>query len=165
MRPTAPAGRYAAAEAGFRHAAATLSAAGYQADLVVRLGGGCAANSYGQVQAFFSGHPCEWLARAYLRVRQGSTGVALVAISWVQMPSTAQAATYKRLVDAAGTGNVTELSRVAGPDRDVTYTGLYYLSGQSGPAVWNVQAQPAGAGNAAAVRAVLGDCRQDGTPP
>jgi hypothetical protein len=159
-RPTAPGGPYADAEAGFRRAVTRLAAAGYQADLTTRLGGGCAASSYGQVQAFFRGHPCQWLARAYVTVRKGDTGIALVAISWVQMPSAGQAAAYKRLVDAAGTGNITELSRLTGPDRSVTFTGLYYLSGQSGAAVWNVQAQPPRPGNAAALRAVLDDCRQ-----
>jgi hypothetical protein len=158
-----PAAQYAQAEAGFQRAQAALRAAGYQGALSERLGGDCATSSYGQVHGFFRAHPCRWLARAYLAVSQpgpGGTAMALVAISWVDMPTAQLAGQYKRLVDTGGTGNVTELSRDTGPYQDVSFSGAFYQSGSTGTAVWNVQAQPVQPIAVPAVQAILRASRQ-----
>ncbi len=155
---SAPPSQYARPEAGFRNTQAALRAAGYQGALSERLGGDCATYSYGQVQGFFRANPCQWLARAYLAVSRGGPGgpgVVLVAISWADMPSARLAGEYKRLVDAGGTGNITELSRDTGSYQNVSFSGAFYLSGITGTAVWNVQAQPVQPVPVAAVQAIL----------
>lgn len=121
---------------------ATLSANGYGGTLNLRFDQSCAKNSYGQVHEFFISDSCNWLARAALTVNFSGHPVALVAISWVDMPNAAQANQYKHQVDAPGTGDVTELTRIEGPYKTVRYSGKYYVSGQYGTAVWNAEVQP-----------------------
>lgn len=143
------------AKAGFGRAEASLLAKGYRVDLEERSETDCAAHSYGQVEAFFRSHPCTWVARAYLAVRDKAQGLVLVAISWVDMSSASSAASFKHLVDGSGTGNVTELSRDIGPYRNVAYTGQFYASGMVGTSVWNAQAQPVNPTLAAIVNQIL----------
>jgi hypothetical protein len=74
----------------------------------------CVGHSYGQVKNFFQQHPCSALYRAYFEVQDRQGDTVLVAVSWVRMPDGSSASALKHLVDAPGTGNVTELSREEG---------------------------------------------------
>ncbi len=104
----------------------------------------CAAHSYGEVQAFLRHQPCAALFRALIEVRDNRRNVVLVAIAWVEMPAPSEARQLKELVDADGTGNVTELSREHWRYRHVRFTGEYYESVRDDTTVVNVQAQPVG---------------------
>jgi hypothetical protein len=86
--------------------------------------------------------------------------LALVATSWVDMPTLSLAMDYKHLVDVSGTGNITELSREVGPYRNVKFSGNYYLSGMTGTAVWNVQVQPIVPTPVKVLKTILDDSRQ-----
>jgi hypothetical protein len=109
-------------------------------------GATCAEHAYGQVQAFFARHPCTDLYRAQLELKDREGDTVLVAISWVKMPDEPSARAYKTLVDAPGTGNITELSREGGRYRTVRYTGLHYHPGGHGTIVSNTQAEPVARG-------------------
>lgn len=111
----------------------------------------CAADSYGRVQQFFRQHPCAGLHRALFEVRDKGGDVVLVAVAWVAMPDADRAADLKDLVDAPGTGNVTELSREWGRYQEVRFTGDFYDSELDGTVVVNAQAQPVARGPAGAV--------------
>jgi hypothetical protein len=143
--------------AAVKRTRAVLVAAGYTADLTMRTGTGCAAHSYGRMREFFQSNPCQWLARAYLRVGYSEF---LVAVSWVGMPDVASADHYRSLVDTPGSGNVTELSRETTLYRKITYAGGPHMSGTNGTAVWNVQVKPVFPRPEAEVRRILLDSRQ-----
>lgn len=148
-------------QASLKQATVALSASGYGGYfLVPEFDSNCASHAYGQVQNFFRSNPCRWLARTYIIVREHNQGLALVAISWVDMPTLPLAMEYKRMVDAPGTGNITELSRESGPYRNVIFNGNDYLSGIIGTAVWNIQVQPIGPAPADVLKKVLNDSRQ-----
>jgi len=104
----------------------------------------CAEHSYGRVQAFFREHPCTALSRALFEARDSRRNVVLVAVAWVEMPDAGRARALRALLDGAGTGNVTELSRQRGRYRDVRFTGDFYASRRDGSTVVNAQAQPVG---------------------
>jgi hypothetical protein len=149
------------AQVGFKGVESALFAAGYNnIDYAIDFGGNCEAHSYGLVKSFFKAHPCRWLTRAYLAIHDGSESEAIIAISWVGMPSVASAEAYKKLVDEGGTGNVTELSREVGPYRAVKFDGEFYASGEEGSSVWNVQVQPVGLLPSAVADNLLNDSRQ-----
>lgn len=114
---------------------AVLLASGCRVDLNVRFDKNCAANSYGLVHNFFISDPCKWLARASLTLHGKLYNAILIAVSWVGMRNIASAEKYKHLVGAAGTGNVTELTRVSGPYRNIRFSGEI-----TGTTVWNAQA-------------------------
>jgi hypothetical protein len=145
----------------FKRTENVLMAAGYKNfDYAGEYGAGCASHSYGAVKGFFKAHPCNWVTRAYLAVHEGNLGEVLVAISWVAMPNASLGNRYKSLVDAKGTGNITEFSRDNGPYKTIKYDGLYYESGRVGSMVWNVQVQPVGAIPTAVVSGILGSSKQ-----
>ncbi len=81
-----------------------------------------------------------------LEVRDKPGDVVLVAIAWVTMPTTAEAAELQRLMDQHGSGNITELSRQSGRYRTVRFTGDFHASNREGPVVVNAQAQPVARG-------------------
>ena len=147
-------------QASFNRTAAALTANGYGGYLVPSFDNNCVTHSYGKVQSFFQLHPCRWLARAYAVIREYKQDPMLVAISWVDMPTSSLAEQYKSLVDKPGTGNITELSRETGPYQKVVFNGNYYLSGVIGTAVWNVQVQPIGSVPVNVIDKVLNDSRQ-----
>lgn len=62
------------------------------------------------------------------------------------MPDPDQGGELRLLMDADGTGNVTELSRENGGQR---FSGDYYRSALEDPTVVNVQAEPVGRAAAA----------------
>lgn len=132
----------------------------YDVRSAAKFGGSCQAHSYGAVRSFFKAHPCRWLARAYLALRTVGGSAILVALSWVGMPDVAQAEAYKRLVDAPGTGNITELSRDIGPYRGIRFNGLFFASGRGGKAVWDAEVQPINGLRAAVAERVLRMSRQ-----
>jgi hypothetical protein len=109
-------------------------------------GATCAEHAYGQVETFFQRQPCTDLYRAQLELKDQKGDTVLIAISWVEMPDEASAQAYKKLVDAPGTGNITELSREGGRYRTVRYTGLHYRPGGHGTIVSNAQAEPVARG-------------------
>ncbi|CAO5258325.1 Secreted protein [Frankia sp. AgKG'84/4] len=102
----------------------------------------CADHSYGTVLEFFREHPCAALYRAQFQGQDKKGDVVLIAVSWVRMADQETAAVYKKMVDAYGTGNVTELSREGGKYRTVRYTARNYASGRRGNIVVNAQAEP-----------------------
>jgi len=116
----------------------------YQIDFYTDLNTDCVAHSYGKVQNFFTSDDCVYLIRASGEFRNQSRNVILASFSWVEMPTTDEATRLLKLVDAAGTGNVTELSRETGRHRSVRYTGQSYISDINKQAVWNAQVQPVG---------------------
>ncbi|ONH56998.1 hypothetical protein CcI49_26570 [Frankia sp. CcI49] len=104
---------------------------------------GCAAHSYGEVHVFFLQQPCSALSRAQFTITDGRGNIALVAVSWVEMPDLDSARAFQELVDdAQGTGNITELSREAGPYQAVAYSGDAYGSRRRGLVVTSAQAEP-----------------------
>lgn len=105
----------------------------------------CAALSYGQVRTFFTTTPCDAVGRAVFEVREAGARV-VVAVAVVDMPTVDGAVALKRLVDTPGTGNVRELRS----PRGVRWTGHHYHSVRDGATVVNAQAEPVGAGAAAA---------------
>lgn len=102
----------------------------------------CAANSYGEVRDYFSGHPCQGVKRAWYEVSDDEDNAAVLSVAWVEMPDAEAANDLKRLVDRPGTGNVTELSKADGPYQDVRYSGWYYRSDVDGATFRSVQAEP-----------------------
>ena len=102
----------------------------------------CAANSYGEVRDYFSGHPCQGVQRAWYEVSDDEDNAAVLSVAWVEMPDAEAANDLKRLVDRPGTGNVTELSKEDGPYQDVRYSGWYYRSDVDGATFRSVQAEP-----------------------
>jgi hypothetical protein len=102
----------------------------------------CAANSYGEVRDYFSGHPCQGVQRAWYEVSDDEDNAAVLSVAWVEMPDVEAANDLKRLVDRPGTGNVTELSKADGPCQDVRYSGWYYRSDVDGATFRSVQAEP-----------------------
>jgi hypothetical protein len=104
----------------------------------------CAAHSYGEVQQWFREHPCQAMYRALFEVDDGRSGLALVAVAWVDMPDVAGAMEFTQLVDRHGTGNITELSRERGLYRDVRFDGEHYASRREDTTVVNAQVQPIG---------------------
>ncbi|WP_050795789.1 collagen-like protein [Parafrankia sp. EUN1f] len=104
---------------------------------------GCAAHSYGEVHIFFLKQPCSALSRAQFTITDGRGNIALVAVSWVEMPDLDSARAFQELVDdTQGTGNITELSREAGPYQAVAYSGDAYGSRRRGLVVTSAQAEP-----------------------
>jgi hypothetical protein len=144
----------------FKHTETVLLADGYRPDLSTQFGTDCARHSYGLVHDFFRKNNCKWLGRAYLAIRGSRQNVILVAISWVDMGNVSLAERYKHLVDASGTGNVTELSREIGSYRNVKFSGDSYVSGIDGTAVWNTQVQPVDPTSTAVIYKVLKDVQQ-----
>jgi hypothetical protein len=70
----------------------------------------CAGHAYGQVAGFFASSDCSALSRGlYSAQIAGHTMVA--AISHVPMPTAAAAVALRKLTDATGTGNVSDLLR------------------------------------------------------
>lgn len=108
----------------------------------------CAGHAYGQLRDFFRSHPCVGLHRALFDIRDRRGDVILLAVAWVEMPDEAGARALHRLVDADGTGNITELSRERGRYRSVRFTGDLYASHRDGTMVTNAQLQPVARGGA-----------------
>lgn len=97
----------------------------------------CAKSATRRVRLFLSPKRCEQYATTIRAVtRHGTT--SLVAISWVEMRTTAWADQYKKLVDEYGTGNP--------PGVSLAFNGRCYASGppKPGRTVWTVEVQPTG---------------------
>ena len=137
-----------------------LIANGYGGTFNLRFDKNCANNAYGQVRQFFLSDPCKWLGRVSLTLDVSGHAIALIAISWVDMPDVYQAKQYKHLVNASGTGNITELTRVEGPYQAVRYSGKNYVSGRYHTAVWNSEVQPISQLSASAIEKILLSSRQ-----
>jgi hypothetical protein len=88
----------------------------------------CAIHSYGQVRRFFVDHPCASLKRELIAVVDEGGNTFLVSVSWVEMPSSAQANRLRSLADTYGTGNVSPIASGALELGDVHYTGQFYDS-------------------------------------
>lgn len=96
----------------------------------------CAANAYGKVAEYFRSTPCTKLDRAlYTSTVDGRLVVAAVAV--VRLSSDQAATELKKLADANGTGNVSDLLRAGvrvpnGPD---ALTDAGYAATRDGSAV------------------------------
>ncbi len=88
----------------------------------------CAIHSYGQVRQFFVDHPCTSLNRELIAVVDEGGNTFLVSVSWVEMPSVAQANQLRTVADTYGTGNVSPIASAALELGDVHYTGQFYDS-------------------------------------
>jgi hypothetical protein len=97
----------------------------------------CAKSATRRLRLFLSPKRCEQYATTIRAVtKHGVT--SLVAISWVEMRTTAWADQYKKLVDEYGTGNP--------PGVSLAFNGRCYASGppKPGKTVWTVEVQPTG---------------------
>lgn len=107
-----------------------------------RRGGGCAANSYGQVQRFLMRTPCRSLDRVLYALDGGGGERIVVSVSWVRMRSNGAARALRELVDVHGTGNITPLpGALAGAGR-IDWTGWNYGSDRSGRQVTIAEVEP-----------------------
>ena len=158
--PVANSGAPAEVRIAINHSEVLLSAISNRINASWAFDEDCAANSYGQVHSFFLSNPCRWLFRAAATLLVPGYGAILVAISWVSMRSTALAIKYKRLVDASGTGNTTELTRLSGAYTSVGYSGAFYASGMLGTDVWNSEVQPVSSRPVNVTTKMLDDSRQ-----
>jgi hypothetical protein len=70
----------------------------------------CAAHSYGQVTAFFAKTPCTTVRRVLATTNQGGRTI-VIASNVVTFDTAAQAQRYLALVNADGTGNISDLLR------------------------------------------------------
>lgn len=94
----------------------------------------CAKAATGGVKQFLTRYPCKEYTTANLTARrQGAT--AQVAITWLVMPTPAQAGQYKAEADTPGQGN---------PPGESAFNGRCYASGQDGATVWTEQVEPTG---------------------
>jgi len=69
----------------------------------------CAANSTGQVRAWFAGHPCQRLARGLYTTTAAGNARVITSVAVITMPGQDEAIQLKGLADADGTGNVNDL--------------------------------------------------------
>jgi hypothetical protein len=148
------------AQAGFKRAEAALTASHFRTKLAMESNNNCAAHSYGQVRDYFQSNPCRHLARAYIQVGDIERSLILVAISWVEMPTSTSARDYKHLVDIPDTGNITELSRETKLFEHIAYDNAVYGSGIKGNFVWNIVVKPVFPTPADVMNQVISDARQ-----
>ena len=99
--------------------------------------GDCIADSRGAVRTFLTSHRCAALHRALLDVGDARGRTAVVAVAWVDLPSTADAIDFRAIVDRSGSGNLTELG-------GTRFTGRHYASTRDGVTVVNAQAEAGG---------------------
>jgi hypothetical protein len=106
---------------------------GYQAASVSRLTpvGRCAQHSYEAVHVFFDAHPCIWLVQGMLTLRKPGKDEVLVAITWVDMPTAAQASALQHLGEKPGTGSVYALQMPS-----ASRWGNCYASGLLNTVAW-----------------------------
>jgi hypothetical protein len=102
----------------------------------------CAAHSFGKVREFLRNHPCASLQRQLLEVRDDTGHAVTVATSRVTVVDEATAAALRQLVDAPGTGNVTDLAAEAAPGTKSRFTGRYHVSRTEGSTVLIAEAEP-----------------------
>jgi hypothetical protein len=101
----------------------------------------CAAHAYGQVQSYFARTPCVSVDRLLASTNQGGRAV-VIASNLVTLHSAAQAQQYLNLVNADGTGNISDLLREGvsypgGPDK---LPDAAFASRQDGNKVWVAEA-------------------------
>jgi hypothetical protein len=95
----------------------------------------CAKTATKEVKQFLTSHSCKEYATALLTEHE-QTMDAHVAMTWVVMPSTALATTYKSKADRYRYGNP--------PGEPPAFNGRCYASGQNGSTIWTEQVQPTG---------------------
>ncbi|OLT46395.1 hypothetical protein BJF85_17200 [Saccharomonospora sp. CUA-673] len=88
----------------------------------------CGINSYGEVQRFLIRNPCRSLDRSLFTLDDEHGNRMVVSISWVRMPTSAQAARLRRIADVYGTGNVSPLPGHVVGAGDIEWTGRNYDS-------------------------------------
>jgi hypothetical protein len=101
----------------------------------------CAAHAYGQVQSYFTRNPCVSVERLLASTNQRGRAV-VIASNLVTLRSAAQAQQYLNLVNADGTGNISDLLRdgfsyPGGPDK---LPDAAFASRQDGNKVWVAEA-------------------------
>jgi len=101
----------------------------------------CAGHAYGKVQSYFARTPCVSMERLLASTNQGGRAV-VIASNLVTLHSAAQAQQYLNLVNADGTGNISDLLRegasyAGGPDK---LPDAAFASRQDGNKVWVAEA-------------------------
>ena len=102
----------------------------------------CSAHAYGTVQQYLVTHPCQALTRGLYTATNAGGAKVLVAVSWADMPSPAEATGLRDLANSPGTGNIAELSREIPAFSGTRFTGRYYDSRLDGHLVVIGQAEP-----------------------
>jgi hypothetical protein len=103
----------------------------------------CSVQSYGQVQQFFFGHPCEKLDQQLFALSDAQGNIVVGSVVWVTMPSAALAAQFKQLEDTYGTGDVTPFGTEVLELGHFRFTGEHYKSRLDGSLVVIAEAEPA----------------------
>jgi hypothetical protein len=124
--------------------------------------GNCAEHSYGRTHRFLAHTPCRWVSRT-LYASSTPKGSVVSSVSVVRMPSARQAAMLKRITEADGTGNVTDLvsDGINVPGGPSKIWGQGYVCEVRGTTVTIVESGSAGgrAGNAYLKRVSAGAAR------
>lgn len=84
----------------------------------------CASVSYGKVQRWLAGNPCQRVSRGVYATTVGDVK-ALVSVVAVTMPGSGKAAELKGITDTSGTGNVSDMLR----DGTLTLPGTPRVAG------------------------------------
>lgn len=103
----------------------------------------CSVQSYGQVQQYFLGHPCEKLDQQLFALSDAQGNIIVGSVVWVTMPSAAMAAQFKQLEDTYGTGDVTPFGTEVLELGHFRFTGKHYKSRLDGSLVVIAEADPA----------------------
>ncbi|TWH21365.1 hypothetical protein [Prauserella rugosa] len=102
----------------------------------------CGARSYGEAQRFLVRNPCRSLNRVLFTVDDERGNRIAVSVSWVRMPTTAQANRLRRLADVQGAGNVSPLPGALVGAGDIAWTGHHYDSRRTGRTTVIAETEP-----------------------
>lgn len=103
----------------------------------------CVANSFGQVREFFERTPCTSLDRLLLAVADQAGNAAVVSVVWVTFPGRNQARQFDRVVDTAGSGDVTPLGGAVVGLPDIRFTAEHYWSETRDTTITIAESEPA----------------------
>jgi hypothetical protein len=104
----------------------------------------CAAQSFGQVQRFFLRHPCRRLDQRLFLLSDSRGNTLVGSIMWVTMPSSRDAASFVRLEDTYGSGDVTPVGTEVLEVGGIHFTGKHYRSRRDGSLVVIAETEPVG---------------------
>ncbi|MER7014269.1 hypothetical protein ABT324_22835 [Saccharopolyspora sp. NPDC000359] len=96
----------------------------------------CAALTYGQVQEFLIGTPCQSIDRWQYPVSDEAGNTMVVAVSKVTMRRATDTRKFRRLLDEHGTGDIRPIVAL------VPFTGHHYDSRTSGRSIISAEAEP-----------------------
>ena len=102
----------------------------------------CAVQSFGQVQQFLLGHPCEKLNQLLFVVQDTNGNTIAGSVAWVKMPSAESAAQLRKLEDTYGSGDVTPFGTEILEAGGFRFSGKHYRSRQDGKLVVIAETDP-----------------------